>query len=97
MQGYKNERISCMIIDVTDNGNGMTAEQLDSVKKSMTQDSISKHSSIGMANIDQRIKLCYGDKYGIDIQSTQGEGTKVTVVLPRYSHEPAKEQIKKLQ
>ena len=41
MQGYKNERISCMIIDVTDNGNGMTAEQLDSVKKSGNELTIS--------------------------------------------------------
>lgn len=79
-----------LIIDVTDNGNGMTVQQLESVKKSMTEDSISKHSSIGMSNIDQRIKLCYGDCYGIDIQSTEGEGTKVTVILPRYSDEPAK-------
>ena len=79
-----------LIIDVTDNGNGMTVQQLESVKKSMTEDSISKHSSIGMSNIDQRIKLCYGDGYGIDIQSTEGEGTKVTVILPRYSDEPAK-------
>lgn len=78
-----------LIIDVSDNGNGMTREQLDMVRKNIAEDSMSKHSSIGMSNIDQRIKLCYGEKYGLHIESEEGKGTTVTVLLPRHS---AKEQ-----
>lgn len=79
-----------LIIDVADNGRGMTPEMLNKVRESIKEDSITKHSSIGMSNIDQRIKLCYGKKYGIRINSVPGEGTTVTVVLPRYSAWPEK-------
>lgn len=79
-----------LIIDVADNGRGMTPETLNKVRESIKEDSITKHSSIGMSNIDQRIKLCYGKKYGIRINSVPGEGTTVTVVLPRYSAWPEK-------
>ena len=81
------ERDNCehLIIDVSDNGNGMTKEQLESVRKSIAEDSISKHSSIGMSNIDQRIKLCYGEEYGLQIESEEGKGTTVIVILPRHS------------
>ena len=67
----ENSTGKCLIIDVTDNGNGMTPDQLENVKNSMTQDSISKHSSIGMSNINQRIKLCYGESYGIDCSAVK--------------------------
>lgn len=77
-----------LIIDVADNGRGMTPEMLNKVRESIKEDSITKHSSIGMSNIDQRIKLCYGKEYGIRIDSVLGGGTTVTVVLPRYSALP---------
>lgn len=60
-------------------------KQLEEVRNSLKEDSISKHSSIGMSNIDQRIKLCYGNGYGVNIDSVEGEGTMVTVILPNKS------------
>ena len=77
VQGNTDSGDGCLIIEVSDNGNGMT--------KSLKEDSISKHSSIGMSNIDQRIKLCYGNGYGVNIDSVEGEGTMVTVILPNKS------------
>ena len=84
-QGNTDSSDGCLIIEVSDNGNGMTKKQLEDVRNSLKEDSISKHSSIGMSNIDQRIKLCYGNGYGVNIDSVEGEGTMVTVILPNKS------------
>lgn len=48
-----------------------------------------------MSNINQEIKLCYGESYGIDIQSTHGERTKMTMFLLRYSDEHVKAEYEK--
>lgn len=39
-------------------------------------------TSFGLFYIAERIRLCYGDRYGISLDSTPGEGTTVTVSLP---------------
>ena len=85
VQGDTDSGDGCLIIEVSDNGHGMTKKQLEEVRNSLKEDSISKHSSIGMSNIDQRIKLCYGNGYGVNIDSVEGEGTMVTVILPNKS------------
>ena len=40
-------------------------------------------SHYGLANIDQRIKLLYGDGYGLQLESRVGEGTTVSIRLPK--------------
>ena len=59
----------------------MTKKQLEEVRNSLKEDSISKHSSIGMSNIDQRIKLCYGEQYGMAVQSELEKGTAVSITI----------------
>ena len=39
-------------------------------------------TGIGINNVDERIKLIYGNDYGIDIKSQEGKGTTVTVRFP---------------
>ena len=39
-------------------------------------------SGIGVKNVNERIKLLYGETYGVEISSELGEGTKVRVSLP---------------
>jgi two-component system sensor histidine kinase YesM len=41
------------------------------------------HTSIGIVNSHRRIQLLYGREYGIRVQSNPGQGTTVTVVLPK--------------
>ena len=59
-------------IVVEDNGVGM---DINAIKK--------KGNDIALKNIDKRIKLYYGDGYGVDVKSELGNGTVVTVTLPR--------------
>lgn len=41
-----------------------------------------KLSGIGIGNIQERIRLMYGEDYSMDIQSVVGTGTIVTLLLP---------------
>ncbi|MGN0507419.1 MAG: sensor histidine kinase [Lachnospiraceae bacterium] len=70
-------------IDISDNGCGIDAETLEKVMHKVENYTRERHtSSIGLYNINRRIKLNYGEEYGIKIYSTLGEGTRVRVILP---------------
>lgn len=69
-------------ITIADNGCGMDSEELELLRGRMAQRTIDRSKSIGLCNINQRIRLCYGDEYGMQIDSTPGEGTVITVKLP---------------
>ena len=42
----------------------------------------SSSESIGMVNVNQRIRLFYGTEYGIHVKSQQDRGTEITITLP---------------
>ncbi len=69
-------------IMVEDNGCGMDEERLKYVINSLNEveESIGKH--IGLRNVYQRIRLYYGEKYGMTISSVFGKGTRVEITLP---------------
>ena len=69
-------------IDVSDNGSGMGDEELMLLRESIEIKDISRSKSIGLYNINQRIKLSYGQKYGMRIDSVLGQGTTVRMIIP---------------
>lgn len=69
-------------IVIQDNGKGMSEEELERVRAKLQIKNPELKTSIGLYNINERIKLCYGETYGIQIESAPGEGTKVTLMLP---------------
>ncbi|MHA7965238.1 sensor histidine kinase [Paenibacillus sp. CAU 1782] len=70
-----------MIIQVKDNGGGMSPERLLEVRRIMTsQDNQAEH--IGLHNLHRRLGLLYGESYGIEIESLLGEGTVITFAVP---------------
>lgn len=69
-------------ITIEDNGDGMDEEALQALRKYIVQEEISPNSSIGLRNIDQRLKLRYGKEYGLTIDSVLHEGTTLTLTLP---------------
>lgn len=78
----KEKEIGVEII-ISDNGLGMSKERLDQVQRSLQGESLPGKKRVGLRNIHERIKLYYGERYGINIQSIENEGTTVTIVLPR--------------
>lgn len=75
------KREGFVILCVKDNGNGM---DMNSVPKEKDVKEL-KFSGIGISNVDERIKLYFGEKYGLKIESGTGEGTAVEVQLPEQS------------
>ncbi len=70
-----------MFIDIIDNGLGMVDEQIETLLKSPLAKR-SSGSGIGIYNVHERIRLYYGEQYGLIINSEPDEGTKVTIHLP---------------
>lgn len=68
-----------LIISVIDNGTGMKEEDL---KEIMNNTQRENDSRIGLRNTMERIKLFYGEEYGLVIKSTEGFGTQVDIILP---------------
>lgn len=69
-------------IDISDNGCGMDKDTLEQLKIKLNTPNLKLNQSIGLYNINQRIKLCYGAEYGLFIESTPDVGTKVCLLLP---------------
>lgn len=72
-------------IIVSDNGLGINEERLKEVLLNINKRDESEKSSFGLYNVNERIKLDFGDEYGINIESTYKEGTKVIIKLPYNS------------
>lgn len=67
-------------IEVEDNGMGMTCEEIEHIFDNNEQDT--DMPRIGVKNINDRIKLSFGDAYGLRIESQPDEGTKVIIRVP---------------
>ena len=78
-----NERL---IIIVRDDGVGMDAQKLQALTRSLSREERSSH--IGLRNIQNRIRLMYGEPFGLYLSSSPGEGTSVTVMLPVIRENP---------
>lgn len=63
------------VFEVCDNGIGMDSIKIEMIMNTET-------SSIGIKNVDKRIKLLYGQDYGVHIESSVGNGTCITIIIP---------------
>lgn len=70
-------RGGALLLTVRDNGRGFDGDAFDPDKAASRQD-----GSVGLRNINQRLKLNYGDAYGIEVSSRPGSGAVVTLRLP---------------
>lgn len=77
---------SDLFVVVKDNGLGMTP---DVIEKLLTSEgpSSSSGSGIGLKNVNERIKLYFGQAYGVSIESEPDEGTEITLHMPAIPYE----------
>lgn len=68
---------------VSDNGVGMDADQMNLRLRNNNPDEMETGSSIGLFNINARLRMLYGEEYGLHIESKPEEGTKVYLTIPR--------------
>lgn len=72
------------VLIISDNGLGISNERLKSIQADLALSSkkvINASNHIGLININSRIKLYHGDKYGLTIESTEGKGTVVKIFM----------------
>lgn len=74
-----------VLIEIIDDGVGMDEEALDKINKNIQNRVENSKSSNGIAitNVNNRIKLLFGEAYGIIVYSKPGIGTNVEIALPR--------------
>ena len=76
------EKEGLIYIDVSDNGEGMSQEQIQQMMYG-TVVSSKRGSGIGVRNVNERLKYCFGNQYGITIFSEIDEGTVARICIPK--------------
>lgn len=80
-----------LIINISDDGVGMDKHQLERLNDKLSShvdigkdlDVNRKTTGIALANVNQRIKLLFGDEYGLYVYSTPNIGTDVEIIIPK--------------
>lgn len=75
-----------LYLKVSDNGLGMTEEQVARLFSDTPHTGSSRGSGIGVKNVNERIRLYFGSEYGLSIESEPDEGTVVTIHLPAVAY-----------
>ena len=71
-----------LFISVQDDGEGMTNEKLQEVLDTLEDMEDGPSKRVGLRNVHQRLKLFYGEEYGLRIYSQKNGGTKIDIMLP---------------
>ena len=89
VQGRKEE--DEILFTIADNGMGIPEEEIEFLLTD-TQRVHKKGSGVGLVNVNNRIKILFGEKYGLHIESELDEGTTVSIRIPAiiYSEENRK-------
>lgn len=83
-----------LIITVSDNGKGMSLAELDNLNKrihsrdmKLLDETRQDQGSTGIAlpNINKRIQLLFGKRYGLNVYSSEGCGTDVELIIPAHN------------
>jgi len=68
------------VISVEDDGVG---EDPEKVRRALAGDE--EIDSVGLGNVDARLRSAFGDEYGLVVETAPGAGTKVIVRVPKYA------------
>ncbi|MEF2966429.1 sensor histidine kinase [Paenibacillus sp. M1] len=92
-----------LVLTIRDDGKGMTPERLAALQKALaeaaspregaaiplgTEPKAEEGKGYGMLNVQARIELNFGNRYGLTVQSREGQGTVVTVIHPIIRNYP---------
>lgn len=71
-----------LCIKVVDNGSGISKPVLNNLRQRFDNSSVLESKSLGLNNINQRIRIKFGTQYGVHIRSKRNLGTAVYISLP---------------
>lgn len=70
-------------VRVTDNGRGMPPDEMERLNSGLQDEYIQRNRHIGLMNVNQRLKLLFGESYGLRLSAAPQEGLSVSILLPR--------------
>ena len=89
VRGYR--RNDDVYIEVTDNGLGIPENEVEQLLRENNR--VHKRGSgVGLLNVHNRIRLRFGEKYGLEIESVPDEGTTVRIHLPYIIYTPEEQE-----
>ena len=94
IQCYLDE--SAIIITITDNGFGIKPEQLAQIKQDLLSYDAGTKFSIGLRNVNERIRLIYGTMYSLNLDSEEGTGTTVTLRVAAKTQKELMENVQRI-
>ena len=83
--GVKEKDYFRLIIE--DNGIGINKDRLMQIRNEINNNELDGKGIYGLYNVNERIRLNFGEEYGVSIESNYGEGTTVSVKLPYTGNE----------
>jgi sensor histidine kinase YesM len=72
-----------ILLSVVDNGVGMDGREIDRALAGGSAEVLGRDSLIGLCNINARVKLLFGEGYGVSVESGRGRGCRVSIFVPR--------------
>lgn len=72
-----------VMIEVEDNGQGIPDDKMSELRWKLEENDTSSGKSIGLTNVNKRIKMFHGEEYGLSFSSKPGKGTRVRITLPK--------------
>jgi two-component system sensor histidine kinase YesM len=73
-----------MELTVEDDGSGMTPDQVEELNRRLNEPlKVDENQSFGLFYINERLRIRYGFRYSVEIRSTKGIGTKITLQIPK--------------
>ncbi len=81
---YRGDKV---LIEVADNGQGIPPDKLRELLSKLEKNDTSSGKSIGLTNVNKRIKMYHGEQYGLTVETALGHGTTIRISLPRETDE----------
>ncbi len=77
------QKAGALVLEIGDTGKGIPAKVLEQLNAALRKADIAKSEGhIGLQNVNQRIRLFFGDEYGVHVESLSGQWTRVKLSLP---------------
>ncbi|MEY8495027.1 histidine kinase [Lachnospiraceae bacterium 29-91] len=77
------EEEDCLIFVIEDNGVGIDREKLDNLNRILCSEEREEAESFGIHSINRRIRLFFGEEYGLVLESEKDVFTRVTLTIPK--------------
>lgn len=74
--------VGVIVVTVEDDGVGMDYYELGKLRYAINSGEAAEKGHIGVSNVNQRLKLQYGEQYGVTVDSKKNIGTKITISMP---------------